>query len=230
VRGTWGGLVTDADARWVFDRFTNSPERRDVKIARGTHLMHLEAMRTTLWRESPITKDEFKALKESCRFTDWDMVYLRLIYDVLMDQAEDLVTMWRGIIAQHTHLASYSRDRYSGKPDKEYGVAVGKRLARWALDTARAEYDQRWLDYQYEIGLRHHRAKKNVTDHAHTATRIGGRDVIGFDAPTVGPMHPYLEKGGHSADTVLRIQEAWWKSMILQVTLWPQPYMKPGDF
>ena len=79
MRGTWGGLVTDADARWVFDRFTNSPERRDVKIARGTHLMHLKAMRTALWRESPITKDEFKALKESCRFTDWDMVYLRLI-------------------------------------------------------------------------------------------------------------------------------------------------------
>jgi hypothetical protein len=87
-------------------------------------------------------------------------------------------------------------------------VAVGKRLAQWALDPVRAEYDQQWLDYQYEIGLRHHRAKENVTDHAHTATRIGGRDVIGFDAATVGPMHPYLEKGGHSADTVLRMREA----------------------
>jgi hypothetical protein len=54
--------------------------------------------------------------------------------------------------------------------------------------------------------------------------------VIGFAAATVAPMRPYLEKGGHSAETVQRMQDAWWKSMILQVTLWSQPYMNPGDF
>ena len=169
-------------------------------------------------------------LKATCLFTDEDMVYLRLSYDVLKDQAEELVDMWRGIIAQHVHLASYSFDRDTGKPDKEYGAAVGKRFAQWVLDTARAEYDQAWLDYQYEIGLRHHRAKKNATDHANTAAHIRGRDVIGFAAATVAPMRPYLEKGGHSAETVQRMQDAWWKSMILQVTLWSQPYMNTGDF
>jgi len=74
-------------------------------------------------------------------------------------------------------------------------AAVGKRFAQWVLDTARGEYDQAWLDYQYEIGLRHHRAKKNVTDHANTAAHIRGRDLIGFAAATVAPMRPYLEKG-----------------------------------
>ncbi len=276
IRGAWDGLVTDEDARWLFDRLSRSAERRDVKIARGTHLMHLEQMRSALWRESvtfllgnggrsatpaqqsqgetamqdhhgakdlpgynpgspevaksPISLDELKELKASCLFTDEDMVYLRLSYDILKDQAEELVTMWRGIIAQHTHLARYSWDRDTGEPDKDYGVAVGKRFAQWVLDTARAEYDQEWLDYQYEIGLRHHRAKKNVTDHVNTAAHIRGRDVIAFAAATVAPMRPYLEKGGHSADVVLRMQEAWWKSMVLQVTLWSQPYMNPGDF
>ena len=52
LRGEWDHLVTDADARWLFDRLTRSSERRDVKIGRGTHLMHLEAMRGALWRES----------------------------------------------------------------------------------------------------------------------------------------------------------------------------------
>jgi pimeloyl-ACP methyl ester carboxylesterase len=274
VRGGWDGLVTDDDARWLFDRLVRAPDRRDIKIARGTHLMHLEAMRAALWRESaaflldqeprpsshptqgapamrdhredkdlpgynpgepevaksPISLDELKALKATCLFTDEDMVYLRLSYDVLKDQAKDLVAMWRGIIAQHTHLARYSWDRDTGEPDKAYAEAVGKRFAQWVLDTARAEYDQEWLDYQYEIGLRHHRAKKNQTDHVDTATHIRGRDVIGFAAATVAPMRPYLEKGGHSAETVQRMQDAWWKSMILQVTLWSQPYMNPGDF
>jgi hypothetical protein len=72
--------------------------------------------------KSPISLEELKELKASCLFTDEDMVYLRLSYETLKDQAEDLVTMWRAIIAQHTHLASYSFDRNTGKPDKEYGA------------------------------------------------------------------------------------------------------------
>ena len=50
--GEWDGLMLDDDARWLFDAFTQSPIKRDIKIGRGTHLMHLEAMRPALWRES----------------------------------------------------------------------------------------------------------------------------------------------------------------------------------
>jgi len=52
IRGEWDGLVTDADARWLFEAFTHAPLKRDIKIGRGTHLMHLEATRPALWRES----------------------------------------------------------------------------------------------------------------------------------------------------------------------------------
>jgi pimeloyl-ACP methyl ester carboxylesterase len=52
VRGEWDGLVPDADARWLFNAFSRAPIKRDVKIGRGGHLMHLEAMRWSLWRES----------------------------------------------------------------------------------------------------------------------------------------------------------------------------------
>ncbi len=52
VRGEWDGLMQDDDARWLFDAFTQAPIKRDIKIGRGTHLMHLEAMRLALWRES----------------------------------------------------------------------------------------------------------------------------------------------------------------------------------
>jgi pimeloyl-ACP methyl ester carboxylesterase len=52
IRGEWDGLIPDADARWLFDAFTGSPSRRDIKISRGTHLMHLEAMRFDLYRET----------------------------------------------------------------------------------------------------------------------------------------------------------------------------------
>src|SRR5262249_30968673 len=52
IRGEWDGLIPDADAAWLFDAFKASPIKRDIKISRGTHLMHLEAMRYALYRES----------------------------------------------------------------------------------------------------------------------------------------------------------------------------------
>jgi pimeloyl-ACP methyl ester carboxylesterase len=52
IRGAWDGLVTDDDARWLFDAFTAAPDKRDIKIGRGTHLMHLETMRHALYAES----------------------------------------------------------------------------------------------------------------------------------------------------------------------------------
>jgi pimeloyl-ACP methyl ester carboxylesterase len=52
IRGEWDGLLPDEDARWLFDALAQSPIKRDVKIGKGTHLMHLETMRLALWKES----------------------------------------------------------------------------------------------------------------------------------------------------------------------------------
>ncbi len=52
VRGAWDSLCTDADATWLFDALAASPIRRDVKIARAGHLMHLEEGRYALYRET----------------------------------------------------------------------------------------------------------------------------------------------------------------------------------
>jgi hypothetical protein len=45
-------MCTDPDARWLFDALSASPMRRDVKISRATHLMHLEEGRYALYREA----------------------------------------------------------------------------------------------------------------------------------------------------------------------------------
>jgi pimeloyl-ACP methyl ester carboxylesterase len=52
IRGEWDSLATDADAHWLFSALTSAPKRRDIKIARATHLMHLEENRYALYRES----------------------------------------------------------------------------------------------------------------------------------------------------------------------------------
>jgi hypothetical protein len=52
IRGEWDSMCNDVDAAWLFAAFTASPIRRDVKISRATHLMHLEASRYALYRET----------------------------------------------------------------------------------------------------------------------------------------------------------------------------------
>jgi pimeloyl-ACP methyl ester carboxylesterase len=52
IRGEWDSYCNDQDARWLFDAFASSPVKRDIKLSRGTHLMHLEASRFALYRES----------------------------------------------------------------------------------------------------------------------------------------------------------------------------------
>jgi pimeloyl-ACP methyl ester carboxylesterase len=52
IRGAWDGMCNDEDASWLFDALSASPIRRDIKIARATHLMHLESARFALYRET----------------------------------------------------------------------------------------------------------------------------------------------------------------------------------
>jgi pimeloyl-ACP methyl ester carboxylesterase len=52
IRGAWDSLCTDADAAWLFNAFVRSPLKRDVKLSRGGHLMHLEEGRVELYRTS----------------------------------------------------------------------------------------------------------------------------------------------------------------------------------
>lgn len=51
IRGEWDTVTTDDDARWLFNALKASPIKRDVKISRATHLMHLEENRHALYRE-----------------------------------------------------------------------------------------------------------------------------------------------------------------------------------
>ena len=58
IRGEWDSLATDTDAHWLFDALKASPMKRDVKIGRATHLMHLEENRYALYHEAQTFLDE----------------------------------------------------------------------------------------------------------------------------------------------------------------------------
>jgi pimeloyl-ACP methyl ester carboxylesterase len=50
VRGEWDSYCTDQDAAWLLSALSSAPEKRDVKVHEGTHLMHLEESRAKLYQ------------------------------------------------------------------------------------------------------------------------------------------------------------------------------------
>jgi hypothetical protein len=179
---------------------------------------------------SPISLEELDRLKQTVLFTEEDARYLRMSAAVLEDQIEQVLDVWYGFVGSHPHLLRYFSSRQDGKPIPEYLERVRKRFGQWVRDTARAEYDQRWLDYQHEIGRRHHRTAKNRTDAVDSVPNIDYRYLIALIYPITATLKPFLAKKGHKPEEVEKMHQAWVKSVILQVALWSQPYVKEGDF
>lgn len=179
---------------------------------------------------SPVTPADFELMKKSVLFGDEDAKYLRLSLGILEDQVDAILDVWYGFVGMTPHLLASFTGKTDGKPIGDYLEAVRKRFGQWILDTARAEYDQAWLDYQHEIGLRHHRTKKNRTDNAASTGIVPFRDLFLLIYPVTFTLRPFLAKKGHAADDVEKMYAAWVKSCLLQVTLWSHPYVKDGDF
>jgi hypothetical protein len=98
-----------------------------------------------------------------------------------------------------------------------------------ACPTATAGYDQRWLDFQHEIGLRHHRTKKNQTDGAQTPEIIHRRCVLALTYPILATLKPFLAED-HSSEEVDKVHQAWTKLVLLPVILWSLPTCEKESF
>ena len=150
--------------------------------------------------------------------------------NIVTNQVEDILDVWYGFVGANPHLLASFSSKTDGTPVTGYLSAVRRRFAQWILDTAGANYDQTWLNYQAEIALRHHRLKKNQTDHAESTDIVPFRDLFLLIFPVTFTLKPFLGKQGHSEVDVEKMYQAWVKSCLLQVTLWSHPYVKDGDF
>jgi hypothetical protein len=172
---------------------------------------------------SPVTMKELDLLKQTITLDPEDARYLRMAGEVLEPQTDSIVNMWRGVINSMPHLAYYFKNE-AGKADETYKARVKERFKQWIMDLCCKPYDQDWLNYQYEIGLRHMSAKKNKTDNADAPPFIPMRYVIAFTAVVNDSIKPFLAKNGHSLGVIEKMHKAWCKAVLLHVTLWTRAY------
>ena len=178
---------------------------------------------------SPVNLGELELLRATLLLGEDDLAALRRSGDLLAGRVEEILDVWYGFVGANPHLLAAFSDQ-NGQPDQAYLAAVRRRFGQWILDTARADYDQAWLDYQHEIGLRHHRSGKNRTDGARAADHIPLRYVLALLVPITTTLKPFLAEGGATADEVEAMHQAWVKAVLLQIILWSHPYVRDDDF
>ncbi len=178
----------------------------------------------------PMSDEEFELLKKTVLLTDEDIRYLRLAGEVLRDQIDDVLNLWYSWVGSNPHLVYYFSDKKTGHPIPDYLEAVRKRFGQWIRDLCERDYDRDWLRYQLEIGLRHHRTKKNKTDGVNSVDHIPMRYMIAFIVPITLTIRPFLEKKGHPKDVVEKMHQAWFKAVTLSVALWCRPYAREGEW
>ena len=179
--------------------------------------------------DAPISMAEFDRLQQSVMFTEEDEKHLQVAGEILEPQIDDILDLWYGFVGNHDFLLQYFAHPEEG-PIDEYLDRVRARFGQWIRDTCDTPYDEAWLNYQFEIGRRHHRTKKNRTDDVDAVPNIDLRYVIAFIYPITATIRDFLDDGDHSAEEVDAMYHAWFKSVVLQVSLWSYPYVSENDW
>ena len=140
---------------------------------------------------SPVTLAEFETMQKTALFGDDDVRALRLSLDVLKDQVEAILDVWYGFVGSQPHLLASFSGGANGQPQGDYLGAVRKRFGQWILDTAAAQYNQRWLDG------------------ADASAIVPFRDLFALIFPVTFTLKPFLAKNGHSPEQVEQMHAAW---------------------
>ncbi|HET7323747.1 MAG TPA: protoglobin domain-containing protein, partial [Halococcus sp.] len=128
--------------------------------------------------DAPITMKEFNRLQKTVGWSTEDDEYLQLAGEILEPQVDEMLDRWLEFIADFEFLTDYRRNVDTGEVIEEYGARSRKRYGQWIRDTCDTPYSEEWLKYQFEIGRRHHRSRKNQVDDVNAAPHIHLRYII----------------------------------------------------
>lgn len=177
---------------------------------------------------APLSVHDVEKIKGAMLWTNDDVEALRQLATALEPRVDELVDTWYAIIGRNPDLVETFAGP-NGRPNEEYLAAVKPRFAQWVRDTLAARHDQAWVDYQFEVGRRHHRTAKNRTDGVRAADIVPFRYMPALVPVVVDTVRPLIEREA-SREEVDRMLLAWHKAVQLQVILWSHPYVKDGDF
>lgn len=173
---------------------------------------------------SPVSRTQLDELLGSVLWSDADRDALRRAAPVLTSQTDAILDVWYGFIGSTPHLVATFAG-HDGQPDPSYLAAVRGRFAHWIADLCERDFDDQWLAYQHEIGLRHAPEGKNLTDAVDSPSpHVPLSHLIALIVPVTVTVRPFLAADDPSADELEARHQAWLKAVTVSVALWTEPY------
>lgn len=173
---------------------------------------------------SPVTREDLSRLLTDVMWTDGDAAALRRAGEILGPRASEILDVWYGFIGSTPHLVAVF-DGPDGEPDETYLARVRARFERWVIDLCTRDFDEQWLAYQEEIALRHHTAKKNLTDGVDSpASHVPMSDMLALIVPVTLSVRDFLAQGESDTPKVDAMQQAWFKAVTVSLVLWTRPF------
>ncbi len=173
---------------------------------------------------SPVSQETLDEILASALWSEDDTAAIRAAGEILVPRTEEILDVWYGFVGATPHLvATFAGSDH--QPDGEYLARVRGRFGQWIADLCGQDFDRRWLDYQEEIGLRHHTAKKNVTDDVDSPSgHVPLSHLIALIVPITVTIRSFLAEGESDPEQVDRMYHAWMKAVTVSVVLWTRPY------
>lgn len=173
---------------------------------------------------SPVQPEELRDLLTDVMWTEDDVVALRSAGEILRPQVSEVLDAWYDFIGGTPHLADAFAGA-DGKPDSGYLSAVRNRFEQWVVDLCSRDFDERWLAYQEEIGLRHHPRKKNRTDGVDSPRdHVPMRHMLALIVPVTLTIRDFLAAEGTETAELDAMQQAWFKALTVSLVLWCRPF------
>lgn len=172
---------------------------------------------------SPVTQDELSQLLTDVMWSDDDAAVLRRAGEILAPRVAELMDVWYDFIGSTPHLVAVFAGA-DGEPDGDYLARVRGRFERWVVDLCTRDFDDRWLAYQEEIGLRHTSKKNQVDGVDSPVAHVPLRDLFALVVPVTLSARQLLASGESDPDAVEAMAQAWFKAVTLSLVLWSRPY------
>ena len=173
---------------------------------------------------SPVTTEQLSQLLTDVMWSEEDAVPLRRAGEILAPRVSEILDVWYDFIGSTPHLVAVFKGP-DEQPDAEYLSRVRGRFEQWVVDVCSRDFDEQWLAYQEEIGLRHHTAKKNETDGVSSVwSHVPMSHMLALVVPVTLSVKQFLAEGASDGDDVEAMHQAWFKAVTVSLVLWSRPY------
>jgi len=177
---------------------------------------------------APISEKDLQLMLDSVLWTKEDEDNRKVLGDIFKKHMKEILDAIVNYVGSREYLLYYFKDKSGTTTITEYVSNSVGRIAQWILDCCYRPLDQKFIDYQYEIGLRHTPLKKGKADNVQTVDLVHARYMVTFIFPFTAALKPFIQKEVEDFVLADKLYHTWFKLVTVCASIYIYPFVKEG--